>query len=94
MASTKAIQLDLLLVFSPPTTTWASPNLLSLNASLSSSAESHGRSPSAEAPTVEDLNQHNKKPTEVQLSSVEELTDDEFVAHDVFVSRSLQAPIC
>jgi hypothetical protein len=88
------IQIDPSFIFSPPATPRASPNLLSLNASLSSSAESHVLSPSAKAPTAEDLNQLNTKLTEVQLSSVEELINDEFAAHNVYVSRSLQAPIC
>jgi hypothetical protein len=76
MASTDMVQIDPSLIFSPPTTPRASPNLLSLNASLSSSAESHVLSPPAKAPTVEDLNQLNEKLTQVELSRAEEPKDD------------------
>ena len=65
--------------------------LSSLDATLNSPAEGPVLS-SAKAPTIEDLNQLNDKLTEVQLSSAELSKDDEFAAHNVYVSRSLQAP--
>jgi hypothetical protein len=61
--------------FLPLATPRASPDLLSLNASLSS-AESHLLSPPAKALTVEDLNRLNEKLTQVELSPAEEPKDD------------------
>jgi hypothetical protein len=85
MASTEMVQIDPSLIFSPPTTPRASPNLLSLNASLSSSAESHVLSPPA--PSVEDLNQLNEELTQVELSRAEESKDDK--PAEVYIFSSL-----
>ena len=86
MAITEMVQIDRSLIFSPPTTPRASPNLSSLNASLCSPAESQVLSPSAKAPTIEDLNQLNEKLTKVQLSSDDESSDDKSAEEYVFSS--------
>jgi hypothetical protein len=77
MATTEMVQIDRSLIFSQPTTPRASPNLLS---------ESHVLSPSAKAPTIEDLNQLNEKLTKVQLSSEDESKDDNPTEEYVFPS--------
>jgi hypothetical protein len=77
MATTEMVQIDRSLIFSRPTTPRASPSLLS---------ESHVLSPVAKAPTIEDLNQLNKKLTEIQLSSEDESKDDNPTEECVFRS--------
>lgn len=85
MASAEMVQIHRSWIFSPETRS-SSSELLSLNAALNSPAE--GPVPSAKAPTMEDLNQLNLKLREVQLSSVEELKEDGFAAHNLYVTRS------
>lgn len=90
MASTEMVQIDPLFIFSSPTTPRTGPNL-ALNATLNSPAEGPVLS-SAKGPTIEDLNQLNAKLTVVRLSSAQKLK--EFAGHNMYVSSSLQAPVC
>ena len=92
MVSVEILQFDHSWIFSP-VSAGSRSKLSSLNATLNSPAEGLVHS-SARAPTAADLNQLNTKLMEVQLSSAEKSDDTRLLAHDVYVSQSLQPPVC